>query len=179
VVAGRIKASQRASPEAGGDLFPVKKPAKPFRLRNRQPLEAIMHQQLVNVLNRHLLPPAEWACYPAGAAHLSPQQQAKYSRMGLKRGWPDIQIIHGGRIYGLELKRPGGQLSKSYIGRTKLGTARYYIGQEEMFPRLIEAGMVIAVVRSLNEALLQIAEWGIPFRLSPQYTSQGDSTEPQ
>jgi hypothetical protein len=178
VVAGRIKALQRASPQAGGDLFPV--PAKkPFRLRNRQPLEAVMHQQLARVLDQYLLRPAEWACYPAGAAHLSPQQQAKYSRMGLKRGWPDVMILYAGRLYGLELKRPGGQLSKSYIGRTKLGTARYYIGQEEMFPRLIEAGMTIAIVRSLKEALLQIAEWGIPFRLSPQYTGPGDSTSPQ
>jgi hypothetical protein len=179
VVAGPLKAPQRASPAAAGaDLFPAPAKPKPFRLRNRQPLEAELHQQLARILDRHLLPPAEWSTYPAGVAHLSPQQQAKYSRMGLKRGWPDILIIHGGRIYGLELKRPGGQLSKSRIGRTRRGVTRYYIGQGEMFERLKDAGMVIAVVRSLNEALLQIAEWGIPFRLSPKSTSQGDSTEP-
>src|SRR5215470_1604311 len=78
-----------------------------YRLTAPEPLERDIHEACAQALDRLLSPPAEWWTYPAGAAQLSPQQQARYSRIGLKRGLPDLMVLHGG-LYGIELKRAGG-----------------------------------------------------------------------
>jgi hypothetical protein len=138
----------------------------PFRLRPPVPLERDIHENCADALDRLLVcPPAEWACYPAGAAQLSRQQQARYSRLGLKRGWPDLMICHQG-LYGIELKRPGGTLSKTKIVRTARGAPRILIGQADMFPRLIASGGFkdIAIARSVTEMLGHLERWGIPLR---------------
>jgi len=112
-----------------------------------------------------LLPPALWFTYPAGAAQLSPAQQARYSRIGLKRGLPDIFVLHG-YVYGIELKRPGsGRLSRSRIVRTRRGSPYVLLGQEEMFQRLVNAGVrEIAIATSVTEMLGHLERWRIPLR---------------
>lgn len=111
-----------------------------------------------------LLKPAKWACYPAGHLKLSKAEVARLSRMGLQRGWPDLLVIWNGSIYGLEIKRPGGTLSRTTIARTRSGAPRVLVGQEEVFPELMAAGMKIAFVTSVEEMLLVLAHWGIPVR---------------
>ena len=59
-----------------------------FRLRAPEPLEVDIHEACAKALDHLLLPPAMWFTYPAGASQLSPQQMARYSRIGLKRGLP-------------------------------------------------------------------------------------------
>jgi hypothetical protein len=83
--------------------------------------------------------------------------------MGLRRGWPDFIIVHD-RIYGLELKREGGTLSKTRTVRSKRGGVRLLEGQVEVFPRLERAGMVLAVCRTVDEVLEQLVRWQIPVR---------------
>jgi len=39
-------------------------------------------------------------------------------------------------------------------------------GQVDVFPRLVGAGMQIAVCRSVNEVLAALAGWGIPTRVA-------------
>jgi hypothetical protein len=95
---------------------------------------------------------------------LSPQQAARHIEIGLKRGLPDIFVIHGG-LYGIELKRPGGKLSKTRIGRTKRGSPRMLAGQVEVFGLLLAAGMRdIAVCHSVEEMLATLQRWQIPLR---------------
>jgi hypothetical protein len=53
-----------------------------------------------------LMPLAMWTAFPAGHVRLPPHAAAKPARLGLKRGWPDVLILHAGRLHGLELKRP-------------------------------------------------------------------------
>jgi hypothetical protein len=135
-----------------------------FRLTAPEPLEADIHAACADALDRLLAPPAVWFTYPAGAVQLSAQQMARYSRVGLRRGLPDIWIIHFG-CYCIELKRRGGRLSRSHIARTRRGGPRFLIGQEEMFPRLLEAGVKdIAICHSVSEMLKQVAAWNIPLR---------------
>jgi hypothetical protein len=135
-----------------------------FRLTAPEPLEVDIHQACAQALDRLLLPPAMWFTYPAGATQLSPEQMARYSRVGLKRGLPDIWILYGG-IYCIELKRRGGRLSKTRVGRTRRGSPQVYEGQEDTFPRLLEAGVEdIAIVHSVDEMLAQLARWDIPLR---------------
>jgi hypothetical protein len=135
-----------------------------FRLTAPEPLEVDTHEACARTLDRLLLPPAFWFTYPAGATQLDPQQMARYSRIGLKRGLPDIWILYGG-VYCVELKRRGGSLSKTRVGRTRRGSPRVYEGQEDTFPRLLEAGVEdIAIVHSVDELLAQLARWQIPLR---------------
>jgi len=137
----------------------------PFRLRPPVPLERDIHEACARALDALLLPPALWFAYPAGASQLSPQQQARHSRVGLKRGLPDIFVLHGG-VYGIELKRPGtGRLSKTRIVRTRRGSPYVLVGQQEMFQRLVNAGVrEIAIAHSVTEMLGHLERWGIPLR---------------
>jgi hypothetical protein len=140
--------------------------ARQFKLTAPVPLERDIHEQCARALDALLLPPALWFAYPAGASQLSPQQQARHSRIGLKRGLPDIFVLHGGAIYGIELKRPGsGRLSRTRIVRTRRGSPYELIGQEEMFQRLVNAGVrEIAIATSVTEMLGHLERWGVPLR---------------
>ena len=111
-----------------------------FKLTPPVPLERDIHKSCARALNALLLPGSFWFSYPAGASTLSPQQAARHIEIGLKRGLPDIFVIHGG-LYGIELKRPGGKLSKTRIGRTARGAPRLLAGQVEVFGLLLAAGM--------------------------------------
>jgi hypothetical protein len=139
-------------------------PAPPFRLiAERQP-EQDLHEAAVDLFHRLVAPPAMWACYPAGATELGPAQMAKLSRMGLQRGWPDFLFLHR-HLYGLELKRLGGRLSRTYVARTKRGSPRVLVGQEEVFPLLEAAGMQpIVICHSLDEVIATLQRWQIPLR---------------
>jgi hypothetical protein len=137
---------------------------RPFRLVAPEPSERDIHESVAEALDKMLLPPAVWFTYPAGAAPLSGQQQARYSSIGLKRGLPDIFVLHG-QLYGIELKARRGVLSKTRVVRTRRGSPRILVGQVERFAELEAAGMPpIAVCRSVDEVIAQVTRWGIPVR---------------
>jgi hypothetical protein len=135
-----------------------------FRLTAPDPPEASIQESVARALDALLLPPAFWFSPAIGATKLTPQQAAALSRAGVKRGLPDVLLVHCGLVFGLELKTRKGRLSKTRVGRTRSGAPRVYEGQEDVFPKLREAGMSISVVRSVDEALGQVARWGIPLR---------------
>jgi hypothetical protein len=101
-------------------IFFTRRTAAHFRLQAPEPLEL---EACANALERLLAPPAMWCCYPAGAVELTAAQHARYARMGLKRGMPDILIFHAG-LWGIEIKRRGGRLSKTRVVRTRRGSLR-------------------------------------------------------
>lgn len=72
--------------------------------------------------------------------------------MGLEPGFPDILIIYRGMAFGMELKAGKGRLSSV---------------QKETHEALGRAGMDVQLVRSLDDALLALAEWKIPLRIVP------------
>lgn len=136
---------------------------QPFRLTAPVPREYDIHTACADALNKLLKEPAVWFSYPAGASTLTPQQHARHSAIGLKRGLPDIWVLHHG-VYCIELKRPGGTLSRTRIVRTRRGSPRELIGQVDMFPRLLLSGAVkeIAVCHSVAEVLQQLEQWQVP-----------------
>jgi hypothetical protein len=138
--------------------------ARPFRLTSYEPPELAIHEACAKALTALLLPPAEWACYPAGHVKLAPAQVARLKKVGLKRGWPDLFIIYEGLVFGMEIKAHGRQLSKDRVGRSKSGSPVFYEGQESVFPKLRNAGMAIAIIHNTDEMLAQIRRWGIPLR---------------
>jgi hypothetical protein len=137
--------------------------AAAFRLTPPEPLEVDIHAACAKALDALLMPPAFWFSAGIGAAQLLPQQAARLSRAGIKRGLPDLFVING-QLYGIELKRRGGQLSKTRVVRTRRGP-RILDGQNDVFPRLLAAGVAdIAIVHSVVEALAQLRRWNIPLR---------------
>lgn len=138
-----------------------------LRLVAPEPDETTIHESVASFLDRCLRPPAAWFAYPAGHVQLSPAEVSRLARIGLKRGMPDLWIFHG-RVYCIELKRRGGQLSKTHIGRTKSGAPRVYVGQEETFPRLLATGAIaeIAVCHSIDEVLAQLRAWHVPLSVA-------------
>lgn len=136
-----------------------------FRLTAPEPAEREVHKSVARLLDAILLPPAMWFCYTAGASVLSRQQAARHIELGLKRGMPDLWILHNG-VYCIELKRRGGMLSKTREVRTSKGSPRILEGQEDTFPRLLATGAVtsIAVCYDVPEVIRQLEIWQIPHR---------------
>ena len=86
--------------------------------------------------------------------------------MGCKRAWPDLMLVHAGRVHGIELKRRGGKLSVGYLDRSARGAAIWRAGQAETFPELEAAGMPIAICHSWDEVRAALLGWGIPLLAS-------------
>lgn len=134
-----------------------------FRLTAMIPPEDDLHQVVADALDRLVMPPAEWTTFAAGHVPLPAQFAVKLARLGLKRSWPDILVLHGA-LHGIELKRVGQGLSHTRTVRTVRGNLRVVEGQREVFPRLEAAGMRIAVCHTVVEVLDALAKWGVPLR---------------
>jgi hypothetical protein len=137
--------------------------SKSFKLTPPIVPENDLHQSVVQALSLLLLPPAEWFAYPAGHIALSGRDASKLARMGLRAGLPDILVVHR-RIYGIEIKKADGKLSRDRVVRTRGGRLRHIEGQTTTFPRLQLAGMQIAIVRNVDEALAALEQWDVPLR---------------
>jgi len=147
---------------------PAKAPARRLRLVAPVAAEVDIQAALCDALKTLLLPGPEWTSLPIGQVKLTGQQAARLARIGTAVGWPDVILLHDGKIMGLELKREGGQLSRTRLVRvrTRSGDIRHKIveGQTDVFPRLVANGMRIACVSSVPEALRQLEMWGVPLR---------------
>jgi hypothetical protein len=156
-MARRLGAGQRNAPRPG-------RPPR-FKLVAPEPAEVDIQAACAKALNALLLPPAFWWAMPVGHLVLSGAQMARLARIGTKAGLPDIFLLHGRRLFGIEVKTKSGRLSKTRLAKNRHGALREVTGQEEMFPRLLEAGAAdIAVVTSLDEMLAALRRWGIPLR---------------
>jgi hypothetical protein len=144
--------------------------ARPFRLTAPVIGETDLHEAVAQLLAKVLMPEVEWTTFPAGNVPLAREYASKLSRLGLQRGWPDIVLLFEGRIYGLEIKKPGGVLSRTRIVRTRSGAPRELIGQVDRFARLRAAGMTIEVVNSVDQAISVLYSWGLPLRWKPSET---------
>jgi hypothetical protein len=78
---------------------------------------------------------------------------------------PDLWFLFRG-VFCIELKRHGGNLSRTRIGRTRRGSPRVLIGQVDVFPALVASGGVqdIAIAHSVDEMLDALERWKIPLR---------------
>lgn len=135
-----------------------------FKLSPPEPAEVDLQAAVADALKIMVRPPAMWTPLPIGHVQLTAPQAARLARIGVQRGWPDILVFHVG-CYGIELKRRGGKLSKTRTVRTPRGSLRVLEGQEDVFPRLLAAGLVeIATCDSLHSVLAALETWGIPLR---------------
>lgn len=71
--------------------------------------------------------------------------------MGVKAGVPDLLIVHNGRAFFIELKAERGKLSPSQL---------------EIHFQITRCNAPVAVCKSIDEVLPQLAAWGIPVKAS-------------
>jgi hypothetical protein len=135
-----------------------------FRLVRPTLPESDLHTAVAQALDVLLLPPAIWTTFPSGHVELTGPATAKPARLGRKRNWPDVLVLHDGVLHGIELKRPGQTLSRSRVVRTRCGRLRLAEGRCDAFPRLERACMRLAVCTSVDGVLTQLAVWGMPLR---------------
>ena len=67
-------------------------------------------------------------------------------RMGMKPGWPDLDLVWQGRYYGVELKAPKGRVSEA---------------QNEAIVEIGKASGIVFICRSLNEFKQILAVIGV------------------
>ncbi len=97
--------------------------------------ERTLHAAVARYLDLALPPEAVWHHAPMEGKR-GWQAQRDLKVMGAKKGWPDLHILYEGRSIFIELKAPG-----------KYPTPE----QRDMHQRLILAGAVVTVARSLEE----------------------------
>jgi hypothetical protein len=109
-----------------------------------RPKECALQCAVAELLRCHALPTWRWTHFPAGEWR-GVITGARLKRMGLMRGFPDIQLISpAGVFHGLELKRTGESLT----------------GDQEAFQLWSVAnGVPYSVAYSIDEALAVLNAW--------------------
>jgi len=113
------------------------------RVVRREP-ELLLQMDINDMLKKNLKRDVLFTAFPAGGG--GRVRGAKLKKAGLQAGWPDIQLIHRGLYFGLEVKTQTGRLSPA---------------QTELHKKLIASGCSVAVVRSVSDALEKIIDWGL------------------
>jgi hypothetical protein len=116
-------------------------------VNKRNYAEIRLHIAVAGWLDKHLRPPAWFTTFPAGGGG---EDRGKLLwQMKLRSGVPDIfPILCHGRVYAMEIK----------VGNNKPSDA-----QIACHARLIECGVGIAVVRSVEDAIWALNHWAIPW----------------
>lgn len=153
---------------SGSATLQARPKPRPFRLTAFDAGEDCLHEAVANALDILLLPPTQWTTMPAGGYELTAAAAARLVRLGLKASWPDVQIVHEGRFHGIELKTRTGRLSRTRQVPTRWGGTREIVGQVERHAMLEAAGARVAVCRTVDDVLAQLAAWGIPTRIHHQ-----------
>jgi len=96
-----------------------------------------LHCQVADYLNLALGPQTFWHHSPMEGKH-KVQYRVKQNRLGAKKGFPDILIIHRGRPIFIELKTQKGRVSDA---------------QKECHKQLMLAGAVVKVIRNLDDVI--------------------------
>lgn len=118
--------------------------ARPRKAKIPRPKEHKLQSDVAAVLADHCLPEWRWTHFPAGERR-DVITGARLKRFGLQRGWPDVQLVSpAGLFHGLELKRPGGDLTED---------------QEAFRLWCIRSGVPHAVAYTIDEALTALDDW--------------------
>ena len=125
--------------------------------RRKRP-EAAFHKAVAQYLNQALMPDTAWTTIPAGGG--GKIRGAGLKVMGYRKGWPDIEIVHLGRVYYLELKTPKTGLSKE---------------QKACHAALLSAGALVAVCRSIEEVESTLRGWGLRLKATTGARRQGEA----
>ena len=99
--------------------------------------EQELHFQVADYLRLALPAQTVWHHSP-NEGRRRPQYTKKLISLGLRAGWPDIEIVYKGRIIFIELKTRKGRVSEA---------------QKQCHNDLMLAGAVVKICRSLEEVI--------------------------
>ncbi len=91
----------------------------------------------------------------------SPSEGARFKRMGVKAGIPDLFLLHGGQLCAIELKTKGGRIT---------------VSQKAMHARLEALGCPVATCRSIEDVEAFLAP-RMPLKGSVGATTKPDGLE--
>jgi hypothetical protein len=121
------------------------------KVRGRSYAEQELHLTIVQYL-RAALTRETFFLHVANERKCSEAEGALLKRLGQRKGFPDLLLIHAGRAFGMEIKPDGGRVRPE---------------QREAHAALAEAGMPVVVVRSIADTGDALQAWGIPNRARP------------
>lgn len=122
------------------------------RTKKRQP-EQVFQASLVKSLAMVLDPSCVLFAVPNGGFRTAIEAKVLIGQ-GVLPGMPDLMVLFGGTAAGMELKAPKGALTAAQVA---------------IHQRLARAGIPVAVVRNLEEALAFLRRVGAPLRIkSPE-----------
>lgn len=107
--------------------------------------EDAIQQAVCLHLTVRAVPGLVWFHVPNGGSR-SASEAGRFKSLGVRPGVPDLIALHCGRMFGLELKAPGGRVSPA---------------QSEMLASLKAAGCQTAVAFGLDDALATLERWGL------------------
>lgn len=119
--------------------------------RRNHPEDAL-HMAAAQFLDLALPEDACWTTVEHGG-YRTKAERGKLKAKGLKPGWPDVQIVWQGLMICIELKTPGGTLSKA---------------QRDLHPRLMAAGALVYTAKQVEEVEGFLRGCGVPLRASVQ-----------
>jgi hypothetical protein len=114
------------------------------RRRRAQPEAQLQRQVMAHVDARSA--PGTLVWHTPNGGWRSRIEAAIMKALGVRPGIPDLLALKAGRLCAIELKAPGGKLSKA---------------QQEMIAKLKAAGARVEVASSLDDALGHLERWGI------------------
>lgn len=111
--------------------------------------EQALQKMLLHALG-FMLPRDHLLIHVPNGGRRSPTEAAIFAGLGVLKGMPDLVLFWAGRAYCMELKAGRGQLSDNQLAA---------------HCRLRRAGIPVAVVRSLPDAIAFLRDCEIPLRL--------------
>ena len=124
-------------------------------------LEHGLQQCCATYLARALPPTATWTSVDmATDQHMNVVAGARRKARGLRAGWPDVQVIYEGRLFGVELK---------------IGEGRQSPAQQFMQAEIERAGGKYAICRSVEDVERALMVWRIPLRAHTMAAGEYDA----
>jgi hypothetical protein len=91
-------------------------------------------------------PPGVWWAHIGNGGYRKPIEAAIMAGLGVRRGAPDLAFVVDGRAFFIELKSERGRLSEA---------------QRECHEQIRQAGGIVGVAGSIDEAVETLRTWGV------------------
>jgi hypothetical protein len=111
-------------------------------MRRARPEQQIQRAVLEHLAWRGV--PGLWWCHVPNGGYRTAVEATIFKSLGLIPGVPDLLLVHGGRLYALELKVESGRLSPTQV---------------ETHERMRQAGAIVATAQGIDEALAWLELW--------------------
>lgn len=120
--------------------------------------ENAIQQQVVVALHGYCRPDVAWFAVPNGEWRF-PKTAARLKAQGVRAGAPDLVVLVGGHMHGIEIKRDSGRLANSQqaFGQEIVragGSYHVCYGVEEAVACLLQIGAFVPAVKLVKKKVL-------------------------